>query len=307
MAKTMLNGSTDEFLPRGNPLIENVTLPVNDIEQMLENLLEDNFVGVVQMRLGSATGYFVLGGGTIMRALEADKRGTLVARLPARLYALLHQKTSAEVSTFVFSESMVSVLSGAFAFTEFMPDKKIAERELKEVLANLDSNSLTGFVRLTGPEGLRVLLVEDGSIVTERFAESYGDIVCGPSRVSAILDHVHQNGSRIQIKAERAEEIAKKIDSVNTDLSRIRPLTLKKASLFFSSGEAKLSEDVFREWGLDPKSQFEVELETADGRMFVYKCKSGSSRLGTRVEVHSNMLKEMSVADGDLVNVRPII
>lgn len=308
MAKTTLNGSTDDFLPRGNPLIENMTLMVSDIEQMLENLLEDDFVGIVQMRLSSATGFFVLGSGTILRALEASKRGVLVARLPARIYALLHQRTSAEVSTFVLSDSMAAVLSTAFAFTDFMPDKKIGRHELKNVLASLDSNGLTGYVRLAGPEGSKVLLVDEGSILTERFAESYGDIICGPSQVSAVLDHVHENGSRILVKAERAEEISKKIESVNLDLSRIRPLTLKKASaLFRSSEEVKLSEDVFREWGLDPKSQFETELETADGRMFVYKCKSGSSRLGTRVEVHSNMLKEMSVAEGDLVNVRPII
>ena len=299
----------DQLLPRGNPLIENMTLPVSDIEQMLENLLADEFVGVVQMKLAAATGFFVLRSGRILRALEGSNRGALVARLPARIYALLRQKSTAEVSTYVMSEAMVGVLATAFAFTPFMPEKKIEKKELKSVLSTLDSNKLTGFMRVMGPNNQPYyLLVDEGEILTERFAEGYGDIACGPILVSAVLDHVHENGSRISIRAEKTEAIDRKSEEVDMDLSRIRQLTLKKASaLFRSSEEVKLSEDVFREWGVDIKATFEVELETADGRMFTYKCKSGNSRLGQRVEVHSNMLKDMSVGEGDLVNVRPIL
>jgi hypothetical protein len=299
----------EQLLPRGNPLIENMTLPVADIEQMLENLLADEFVGVVQMKLATATGFFVLRSGRILRALEGTNRGVLIARLPARIYALLRQRSTAEVSTFVMSEAMVSVLSTAFAFTAFMPDKRIERKELKSVLSSLDSNKLTGFMRVVGPQNLPTyLLVDEGEILTERFAEGYGDIVCGPIQVSAVLDHVYENGSRISIRAEKTDAIDRKSEEVDLDLSRIRQLTLKKASaLFRSSEEVKLSEDVFREWGVDTKATFEVELETADGRMFTYKCKSGSSRLGQRVEVHSNMLKDMNVGEGDLVNVRPIL
>lgn len=301
-------GGGDQLLPRGNPLIDNMTLPVSDIEQMLENLLSEEFVGVVQMKLASATGFFVLRNGKILRALEGTQRGALVARLPARIYALMRQRSTAEVSVFVMSEAMVSVLSTAFAFTAFMPDKRIDKKELKSVLSTLDSNKLTGFMRVVGPSGFTYLLVEDGEILTERFAEKYGEIVCGPIQVSALLDHVHENGSRISVRAEKTEAIDRKSEEVDLDLSRIRQLTLKKASaLFRSAEEVKLSEDVFREWGVDTKATFEVELETADGRMFTYKCKSGHSRLGQRIEVHSNMLKDMSVNEGDLVNVRPII
>lgn len=298
----------EQLLPRGNPLLENMTLPVADIEQMLENLLAEDFVGVVQMKLASATGFFVLRNGKILRALEGTTRGGLVARLPARIYALLRQRSTAEVSVFVMSETMASVLSTAFTFTAFMPDKRIDKKELKSVLSNLDSNKLTGYMRVVGPNGFTYLLVEEGEILTERFAENYGEIVCGPVQVSALLDHVHENGSRISVRAEKTEAIDRKSEEVDLDLSRIRQLTLKKASaLFRSAEEVKLSEDVFREWGVDTKATFDVELETADGRMFTYKCKAGSSRLGQRVEVHSNMLKDMNVGEGDLVNVRPIL
>lgn len=288
-------------------MVDRISLPVADVEIMLENLLADNFAGLVQMKLSSITGFFLLRGGNILRALESTSRG-LVARLPARIYGLMHQRSSVEVSTYVLSEAMVSIYCSSFAFTTTMPDRRIERKGLKRVLSELEDKKQTGFMRVVGPDGFAYLLVDEGTIVTERFAERYGEIVCGPAQVSAILDHVHENGSRVFVKAEEASEISRKTELVNEDLGRIRQLELKKASaLFRSAEEVKLSEEVFREWGLDAKSQFEVELETADGRMFKYKCRSGSSRLGNRVEVHSNMLKDMGVSDGDLVNVRPII
>lgn len=275
---------------------------------MLENLLADRFAGMVLLKLSSITGYFLLRDGNIFRALESTSRGQLVARLPARIYGLMHQRSTVEVSVYVLSETAVTIFCSAFAFNTTVPDRRIEKRELKRVLGDLKDKRQTGFMRLVGPEGFAYLMIDEGDIVTEQFATRYGDIVCGRAQVSAVLDHVHENGSRIFIRAEESAEIARKTEAVNDDLSRIRQLTLKKASaLFRSAEEVKLSEEVFREWGLDPKSTFEVELETADGRMHKYKCRSGSSRLGNRVEVHSNMLKDMGVSESDLVNVRPII
>jgi hypothetical protein len=296
-------------LPVGNPLLEAMSLPVQDVETMLENLLADRFAGLVQLRLSAGTnGFFMLRDGNILRALESTSRGKLLARLPARIYGLMHQRPNVEVSVYVLSETMVSIYCSAFAFSTVIPDKRIERKELKRVLSNLEDKSQTGFMRVIGPDGMVYLLVDEGVIVTERFAVSYGDIVCGPAQVSAVLDHVHENGSRILIRAEESPEIARKTESVNEDLGRIRQLTLKKASaLFRSAEEVKLSEEVLKDWGLDAKAQFEVELETADGKMHKYKCRSGSSRLGNRVEVHSNMLKDMSVGEGDLVNIRPVL
>lgn len=306
--KTSLSSATDQLLPVGNPFIEAVSLPVADVEIMLENLLADRFAGLVQLKLSTITGYFLLRDGNILRALESTGRGQLMARLPARIYGLMHQRSTVEVSVYVLSETMVTIFCSAFAFNTTVPDRRIERKELKRVLSDLEDKRQTGFMRVVGPEGFVFLMVDEGSIVTERFATRYGDIVCGPAQVSAVLDHVHENGSRIFIRAEEAAEISRKTEAVNDDLGRIRQLTLKKASaLFRSAEEVKLSEEVFREWGLDPKSTFEVELETADGRMHKYKCRSGSSRLGNRVEVHSNMLKDMGVSESDLVNVRPII
>ena len=71
MVKTSLSSVSDQLLPVGNPLIDSMSLPVPDVEIMLENLLADRFAGLVQLRLSSITGYFILRDGNILRALES--------------------------------------------------------------------------------------------------------------------------------------------------------------------------------------------------------------------------------------------
>lgn len=275
---------------------------------MLANLIQDKFTGNVQIKLGNDLGFFIMGNGVILRALEGTSRGTLTARLPARIYALLRQRPIAEVSSFVLSEAMVSVMASSFAFTAFMPEKRIERRELKSVISNIESNRLTGFIRVVGPSGFIYLVLNEGEILTERFADRYGEIICGQGQVRSVLDYVHEQGSRIMIKAEKPEMINRKVEDATLDLSRIKMLTLKKtSSLFRSAEEVKLSEDIFRDWGVDTKAVFDVELETADGRLYTYRCRSGNTRIGQRLEVHSNMLKDMNVNEGDSVNVRPIL
>jgi len=130
-----------------------MSLPVPDVEIMLENLLADRFAGLVQLRLSSITGYFILRDGNILRALESTSRGQLVARLPARIYGLMHQRSTVEVSVYVLSESMVSIFCSAFAFTTTMPDRRIERKGLKRVLSDLEDKRQTGFMRVVGPDG----------------------------------------------------------------------------------------------------------------------------------------------------------
>ncbi len=306
--KTTLSGGSDQLIPKGYPFVENLVLPASDVEQMVDNLLGEQFVGCVQVKLGPSMGYLMIADGSILRCLESNSRGNLFPRLQERIFRLMRSRPSTEVSTYVLSETMTSLLGNSFAFNQYMPDSRIERKRLQSILTDLDIKQISGIVRLVGPEGLTHLLVEDGNILTERFAEGYGEIVCGATKVSSLLDHIHENGSRIMIRGDVGDNVRRKVQEAEDDLGRIRQLSLKKASaLFRSAEEVKVSEEIFREWGLDPKAQIEVELETTDGRMHTYKCRTGSSRLGSQVEVLSKMLTDMNAEDKDYVNVRPII
>ncbi len=306
--RTTLSGGSDQLIPRGFPFVEKAVLSADDVEQMVDNLLAEQFGGCVQVKIGTSVAYFMVAHGSVLRCLEANSRGVLSPRNQERIFRLMRQRSSTEVSSFVLASSMVSLLSKSFAFGTYLSDSRIERTRLSTIMTDLDSKQISGVMRLVGPEGAVHLLLEGGTVLTERFAERYGDVVCGDKKVKSILDHVYKNGSRVTIMGDSDEVVDRKVGESEDDLGRIRQFSLKKASgLFRSAEEVKVADDIFREWGLDPKGQIEVEIETGEGKMHVYRCRTGPSRLGNRIEVLSNMLKEMNVAENDGVNVRPII
>lgn len=294
-------------LPKGNPLIESVTLPVHDIETMITNLETDGFTGYLRLDMGGTDGLVFFTQGDVTRAMEFPTDGDPTVRLLPRVINLARQQAEVPASTFVTSSQIVMVLSSVFAFKPHFKDYQVKRKEMKKVLNDLEQGECSGILRMQGPDGRVFLLMDRGDLVTDRFTDTYGEVVCGAESVSSLLDYVHNNGSTIQVYAEKASEIELRKRQVEDDLEKIRQLIVKeKSGMFRANDVVKVAEDIIRDWGIDVKQAFMVEVETGSGELFNYKCQAGR-KLGGYAEVHSNMVKSMGVQEGDLVNVRPIV
>lgn len=294
-------------LPKGNPLIEDIPLPVHDIETMLTNLETDGFTGYVRLDLGGVEGYVFFSKGEVIRAVEFPDGGEVKVRMLPRVINLVRQRPEVPASSYVVSDQMVGVMANMFAFKPLYRDYQVKRKELKKVLDSLEQDESSGILRMLGPNGRVFVFMDRGNLITDRFTKRYGEIVCGPDLVGELLDYVHKNGSTIQVYAEKATEIDHQRRNVEDDLEKIRQLIIKQeAGMFRAQDVVKVAEDIVRDWGLDVKATFTIEVETGDGQIFNYKCQGGR-KLGGYAGIHANMLKSMGLKDGDLVNVRPIL
>lgn len=293
-------------LPKGNPLIEQVGLTSPDIQVMVENLEADQFTGYLQMDIGGVVGYVFFVRGAILRAIEIPRGGDPLVRMLPRLMTLVRQQATVETSCYVLSNPLVEVLSQMFAYKPLFKDYQVKRKELKKVLNDLEQDSYSGLLRVKGPEGRVFVLLDRGSLVTDRFTSQYGEVLCGSEAVGGLLDYVHNNGSTIHVHAEKATEIDNERRRIEEDLEKIRQLIIReKSGMFRANDVVKVAEDIVRDWGIDVKQTFRVEVETDTGEMFEYKCQGGR-KLGGYAEIHSAMIKTLNVKEGDLVNVRPI-
>lgn len=294
------------LLPKGNALIEDITLPVHDIETMITNLESDHFTGYVRLDISGTEGLVFFSSGEVLRAIELPSGADPIVRLLPRVINLARQRMEVPASSYVMSPQIISVLSSVFAFKPKYKDYQVKRKEMKKVLNSLEQDECSGILKMVGPDGRVCLLMDRGNLVTDRFATNYGEVVCGAESVSSVLDYVHKNGSTIQVYAEKANEIDNLRRRAEDELEKIRQLIVKeKSGMFRASDVVKVAEDIIRDWGIDIKQTFMVEIETGTGELFNFKCQAGR-KLGGYAEVHSNMLKTMSVNEGDLVNVRPI-
>jgi hypothetical protein len=294
-------------LPKGNPLIEKITLPFSDINIMIQNLEQQGFTGYVLLEVFKAEGIIFFSHGEIIRALELEE-GKVKVLKSARL---LNKVKNKEVPTnsYVMSAQIISVLSNIFAFEPLYRDYEVKKKEFKKVLSTLEADNITGILEVMTKEAGHVLLIDHGKIVTDSFANEYGQVLCGLDAVNNFLDVIFREGARINVLAEKADEIEFKKRTIQEELEKERQLIAKTQggalASFKSSDSVKIEEYLVKEWGLKPSATFGVEAETAEGKIFTLKC-SGSRNLGNYISIGSALMKKMNIKDGDLINVRPV-
>ncbi|HXE71569.1 MAG TPA: hypothetical protein VNO81_02825 [Candidatus Nitrosotenuis sp.] len=292
-------------VPKGNPLIEEVPLPLSDINVMLTNLETDSFTGYVQLDLTGTDGMIFFSHGSMLRAVEVDHSSgsASVVLLPRMLGRVKGRDVS--TSSYVLSSQIVGVLSGIFAFQPLYLDYEVKRKELKKVLTNLEEGEFSGIMKMATRDGTSFLLLDRGELVIDRFIRQYGQILCGTDAVSKLLDYVHKHGATINVYAEKAEEIENRRRATEEDLEKIKQLIAKIDQGLFRAGDVvKVDEYIVREWGIDLKATFNVELETPDGSIYEYKCQA-AKKLGGYAGLTQAMLKKMNLREGDLLSVRP--
>lgn len=293
-------------VPKGNILIEDETLPFSDINTMLTNLEGDGFTGYVKLDLQDSAGLLFFSGGALSRALEVDSAtGSASMHLLPRLLNRVKNR-DLPVSTYVTSAQIVNVLGGLFAFQPLYLDYEVKRRELKKVLTSLETGEYSGIIKMASREGTHFLLMDRGELVTDRFSREYGQVLCGTDAVSELLDHVHKTGATLNVYAEKAAEIENRRRQKEEELEKIKQLIARQDGTFFRAGDiVKVDEYIVREWGLDAKSTFNVELETTEGDLYEYKCQA-ARKMGGYAGLAPAMIKKMGIKEGDLITVRPV-
>lgn len=293
-------------VPKGNPLIEDVALSFTDLNIMLSNLEHDQFTGYVKLDLQDSEGLIFYNLGSMTRALEVNPAsGSAEVHLLPRLLNRIKGR-ELETSTYVLSTQIVGVLSGIFAFQPLYLDYEVKRRELKKVLNNLESGEYSGIIRMASREGTQYLLMDRGELVTDRFSREYGQILCGTDAVSSLLDYVHKNGATLNVYAEKASEIENRRRNKEDELEKIKQLIARQDAGIFRAGDVvKVDEYIVREWGIDPKAVFNVELETTEGDLYEYRCQA-TRKMGGFAGLAPQMIKKMGIKEGDLITVRPI-
>lgn len=297
------------ILPRGNPLIEKITLPYSDINIMIQNLEAQAFTGYVLLEVFKTEGVIFFSHGESTRALEIEEAESKESKIKVLKNARLINKVKNKevpVSSYVLSAQIVSVLANLFAFESLYKEYEVKKKEFKKVLGALEADNITGILEVITKQANHVLLIDHGKIVTDSFANEYGQILCGIDVVNDFLDIIFREGARINVFAEKSDEIEFKKRTIQEEIEKERQLIAKTmGGVFKAADTVKVEEHLVKEWGLKPAGTFQVEAETPDGKIYALKC-SGGKNLGVNLSIAPALMKKMNVKDGDLINVRPI-
>ena len=292
------------ILPKGNPLIELITLPFPDINIMLNNLEQQDFTGYVKLDLFKAQGAIFFSHGTMIQSMELDDASVKVHPLARILNKV--KKREVPTSSYVLSAQIAGVLASLYTFQSLYLDYEVKKKELKKVLSTLEGDSYTGIIEVISSKGTFFLILDRGKLVTDHFAKEYGSIVCGVDTVQRHTERISNEGAKINVFAEKQSEIEIKKRIMEEEMEKIKQLIVRVEKGFFSSGDVfKIDEYVTRESGIRAGSTFQMELETSEGVIFSVKAAPGK-KLGGYIATPATVLKKLKLREGDLVSVKPV-
>lgn len=296
------------YIPKGNILIEDERLSFSDVREMQANLSNDGFTGYVKFTLDTSCAYFLYDSGSICQSLEIDNDTNLITmQKEERMINRLRMADTLTCSTYVTSKNIVSVLSGLFAVQPLYVDYEARKRDLPRVLEKLQSGGYSGLISMSTVEGTYYLAINKGDIIRDRFCYYYGEILCGNDGVDRLLNFEFDGDSAtVSVYVERAEEIENKKKIKEDELNKIKPFIVKSDGGFLRANDVvRVDNYIIREWDVDARASFSVEIETTDGSVYEYKCQGGS-KFSDKAGLAPAMMKKMGLSEGDTIYIRPL-
>ncbi len=288
-------------IPSGNTLIEDIPMNYSDLDIMHKNLQEGSFTGYIKLKGSSGIGYiFMLHGGMIytLEYLNNAYEATLEWRLKNRA-----KIEPLQVSTYVLSPSLVTILSQVFAYEPYSLSKKKISTCLKE----LEQDAQCGIMVITKNEEHYHVLLDDGKPVTDNILDSYGSIICSGNTINELAEE-SARGIKIKFFGQRQGEIEVRKKQIERELSKIKLLTVMVEKGLFLSDALKVDNLLLDEWYQleDPGKKInDIIVENDRGNLTI--CKLQTKRnLGTgKILVPSKLLKKLETNENFTLIVKP--
>jgi len=291
-------------IPRGNPLFEEKELAFADIRTLLDNLEQEGITGYVNFLNENSKLFIFFNHGRMVRSFEAKKEG-LKANLPERLINRIKGK-SITTSVYILSSMIVGVLSNFFAYNSLYLDYSAKRKEFNRIMDGLEKDEYSGIVQVIASNQNNYLILDHGKIVLDEFAENYAQIICGTGDYNKLLNLINTNPVKVNVLGERAKVVDDKRKNLDDNLNKMKQLSIKKERSMFSGGlEVKVDEYLLHEWRVKPGGHLQVEVETADGNSYIFKC-GGVKKLGSYIAFSKNVLAKYKFQEGQPVTVKPV-
>ncbi|HEY4003298.1 MAG TPA: hypothetical protein VGO93_30800 [Candidatus Xenobia bacterium] len=293
-------------IPRGNILFEHETLSQADVEVMVQNLEQQAFTGYVRTDTGPQnSGYIFYHHGTFVRAFEMPEGNCQVVQKQRILNRLRGYETP--TSVYVMSAQMIGVLSAAFSFQRLFVNVEAKKKEIKRIRDGLEQEEQSGMMEFVSRDGTTYALVDRGKLVYDTFAREYGQVLCGLDELNRAFDQLGRDGGYLNVYGEKHMQIEQAKRVIDEELEKTRPLIARVESGIFKGSDdvVKIDEFILKEWGIKGTGAFPVELETPTGEIRQARCQA-AKKMQQFISISKNLLKQLNMQEGEVVNVRPV-
>ncbi len=236
------------IFPKRDSVYQNLNTSFTNFGELLVDLKENSFTGVVQVSYWEYEGILLLDSGNIINAIEEINGDIITGQTAVKKVTDKAKEKDGAISVFSQKGEMITMLASV-AISEIIYENLSTEfTSLKALISKLQSEDHTGYIEITfeGNQQVGYIFLLAGNVI-EAFLAARGDEISGIDVLSRIIELASTSGATFCVYKAAVEEALSEseIIKVSYDLPQLLEVWSVVISAVESAADVLLGDNTF--------------------------------------------------------------
>ncbi|HDD56029.1 MAG TPA: hypothetical protein ENG59_07305 [Chloroflexi bacterium] len=195
------------IFPKRDAVYQNLNTSFTNFGELLVDLKENGFTGVVQVSFWEYDGVLLLDNGSVVNASQEAGRYTLSGQDAVKAVTEKAKEKDGSISVFVQSGEMITMLASMVISKAIYENLSTDFTSLEALIEKLEDQNHTGYivVRIDGNRQTGYIFMLEGRVI-DALLSAGADEVSGAKVLSRILDIISSTGATFSVFESAVEE-----------------------------------------------------------------------------------------------------
>lgn len=195
------------IFPKRDSVYQNLNTSFTNFGELLVDLKENGFTGVVQVSFWEYEGVLLLDNGNIVNAAQKAEGHNLSGQDAVKAVTEKAKEKDGSISVFVQTGEMITMLSSMVISKAIYENLSTDFTSLEALIGKLESSSHTGYIEVNveGDRQKAYIFLLDGRVI-DALITAAGEEISGVKIISRILDLISASGATFSVFESAMEE-----------------------------------------------------------------------------------------------------
>jgi len=195
------------IFPKRDSVYQNLNTSFTNFGELLVDLKENNFTGVVQVSFWEYDGVLLLDNGNIINAAQKSEEYTLSGQDAVKAVTDKAKEKDGSVSVYIQNGEMVTMLASMVTSKAVYENLSTDFTSLEALIGKLENSNHTGYIEVNfeGDRQNAYIFMLDGRVI-DALISSGGEEISGVKVLSRILDLISTAGATFSVYESAMEE-----------------------------------------------------------------------------------------------------
>jgi hypothetical protein len=203
------------IFPKNHPVYENLNTSFTDVSELLVNLEENGFTGVLEVVFWEYEGLLLMDNGSVVNGIEEYEDQTFTGSAAVKRVVAKSQEKDGAINVYRVNGEMVTMLSSIARSENVYRDLSTEFTSLEGLINKLSSEDHTGYieVHLQGDQTTGFIFMLAGKVIDSLFTAG-GEDITGQHMLPRIIEQASLQGATFNVYRAALEEAIEESEDI---------------------------------------------------------------------------------------------